>query len=147
MGRKKGVFVWVDEDVWIRFKQFVFAKHGKLHAALSSELTEALKRYIAEAENTRTQKIDCTKKSITRKFQRELNSIKEEVLKLVEPGGSIPKPMLSSIIRRVSGVMDRRSVGARIEALIAEGFLQRDWHVSSRGDVFKVVGYDVEAKP
>ena len=140
MGRKKGVFVWIDEDVWAVFKQFVLAKHGKLHAALSSELAEAIKRYLAEAGITYTQ-------DKVSRFRRELESIKSEVLKLVEPGGTIPKRMLENIVRRVSGVMDRRSVGARIEALTVEGFLQRDWDASPRGDVFKVVGYDVEAKP
>jgi len=133
LGRKRGIYVWVDEDVWSRFKQFVLAKHGKLHAALSSELTEAIKRYLAETGVTYTQ-------DRASRLRRELESIRSEVLKLVEPGGSIPRRMLEDIVRRVSGVMDRRSVGARIEALIAEGFLQRNWHVSQRGDVFKVVG-------
>ena len=137
MGRKKGVFVWIDEDVWAVFKQFVLAKHGKLHAALGLELAEAIKRYLAETGNTHTQ-------GAIRRTQIELDSIKNEILKFTRPGGSIPKRMLENIVRRVSGVMDRRSVGARIEALVAEGFIQRNWDVSPRGDIFKVIGYDAE---
>jgi hypothetical protein len=126
-----------DEEVWASFKRFVIAKHGKLHTALGLELTEAIRRYLREEEGAHTQ-------NSSKKAQREVDCLKKEILKLVEPGGSLPRRMLENIVRRTSGVIDKRSVGDRIEALVAEGFLQRDWLTSTRGDVFKVVGYGAE---
>ena len=135
MGKKRGVFVWVDEEVWASFKQFVLAKYGKLHAALGSELSEAIRRYLEEAESKHT-------KNCSGKIQSEVDAIKAEILRHVKPGGLVPKRMLENIVRRVSRVVSKRSVDDRIEALVAEGFLQRDWITSPRGNVFKVVGYE-----
>jgi len=123
-----------ESEIWFKFKEFVVQKHGKLHSALGQEVANALKAYL-EAQSTHTH----FSRKRSSKIQRELPKIKEAVLEKVEAGGSIPKQMLANIIRRVSGVSDKRAVGDRIDALIADGFLQADWMISPDGKVFKVM--------
>jgi hypothetical protein len=63
--------------------------------------------------------------------------LKAEVLKHVRVGGKIRKEVLREIIRQATGIVNRRSVDDRIEALISVGFLEE---ASTSGDVFRVVG-------
>jgi len=126
-----------DPWVWLKFKDFVLRKHGKLHGALGGELIHAIKFYLENADAL-------TQSNLKYKINRrgddfEFRQIKNEVLKYVEPGGSLPLSMLREIIMRVSNVKDHRSVRSRVEKLIAEGFIKRDWQADSRGRVFRVM--------
>lgn len=123
-----------DEKTWQAFKDFVLGKHGKLHTALGEELVEALRFYLE----------DTSKRAHTHVFSgkilKEAEKIKRAVLMQVEPGGSIPQKMLENTVRQASAVIDKRSIKSRIEVLVADGFLERDWTTSIEGKVFRVVG-------
>jgi len=121
-----------DEEVWLKFKDYVLQKHGKLHTALGEELTKAIKTYL-ENQSART-------RNFSGKILRDAKAIEKEILKHVSPGGSLPQNMLEGMIRRVSGVVDKRAVRNRIEALVAIGFLKRDWEISMEGKVYRVIG-------
>jgi len=43
---KVKLFVWVDKEVYDRFKEYVFKKYGKLHRVFGLELTKAMKLYL-----------------------------------------------------------------------------------------------------
>jgi hypothetical protein len=134
--KDKGIVVTVklkDINLWLRFKDYVLVKHGKLHGTLGEELTEAIKQYL-KGGNTHAQ-------PRSSKVLKELPALKEAVLEKFSPGGLIPKRMLEDIIRNISGIVDKRSIHNRIETLIAQNFLKRNWETSPRGDVFMVMGY------
>lgn len=132
-----GVFVRVrDGKTWLEFKDFVLRKHGKLHTALGDELTEAIKQYL-RSDRAHT-------KNLSSRVLKEAEAVKGEILKKVSPGGSLPQNMLENLVRRASGVMDKRSIRNRIEALVAVGFLKRDWEISMEGKVFKVMGDETD---
>lgn len=136
-----GVFVRIKDDgLWARFKEYVIHKHGKLHSALGEELCEAIRLYLKEAGGTHTFPNRGVKTS------KEIEKIKREILKIAEPGGAVPKEMLSNIIRKASGVVDKRAVRNRLETLVASGFLKRDWSISINGNIFRVMG-DAADKP
>ncbi|MEM2457151.1 MAG: hypothetical protein QXG58_06490 [Candidatus Bathyarchaeia archaeon] len=130
-----------DDDVWLDFKDYVLAKHGKIHGALGEELTEAVRQYLRNEKGAHTH---LSRSRLSRKALNEVPALKKAILEKVEPGGSIPKQMLEGIIRQVSRVMDRRAVNDRIGALIADGFLQREWELSMDGKVFRVVGVEAD---
>jgi len=123
-----------DEEIWLKFKDYVLLKHGKLHTALGEELTEAIKTYL-ENQSTHSHS-----RNFSGKILKEAKAIEKEILKHVSPGGSLPQNMLEGMVRRVSGVVDKRAVRNRIEALVAMGFLERDWEISMEGKVFRVIG-------
>jgi hypothetical protein len=123
-------------EVWMEFKDFVVKKHGKLHSALADEVANAFESYL-EAQGTRTQN---PPGPLSRKATRESEALKKEVLGKVLPGGSLPQRMLENIVRSCAGVSDRRAVKAKIETLVAVGFLERDWKADLHGKVFKVIG-------
>ncbi|MCD6572108.1 MAG: hypothetical protein J7K62_02430 [Thermoplasmata archaeon] len=129
----KGIFVRIrDEKTWNEFKDFVLQKHGKLHTALGEELIEAIKTYLKN-QSTHTQ--------LSGKALKEAEALKKEILKYVRPGGSLPQNFLETMVRRVSGVYDRRSIKNRIETLLAIGFIKRDWEVDPiKGKVYRVIG-------
>jgi len=128
-----------DEEVWWRFKDFVLKKHGKLHTALSEEITRALKEYLDKQTCTHTH---FSTSKHTRKLKKEIETIKEEILKRVEAGGTLHQNMLESMVREVSKVINGRSIKNRINTLIADGFLKHDWEKSMDGKIFKVIGYE-----
>jgi len=125
-----------DLEVWNRFKSFVVNKHGKLHTALGEELTEAIRQYLERADRANTLK----SAGHSRKVMGELPRLKKAILEKVHVGGALPKKMLAKIIRCTSRVGDRRSVDSRIHALIADGFLEPDWQISPKGNVYRVMG-------
>lgn len=138
-----GVVVTVkirDDGVWFEFKDYVLAKHKKLHGALGEELTEALRHYLKE----KPARTHINSACLSRKAFNELPELKRAILERVEPGGSIPKQMVEGIIRKVSRVTDRRAVDDRIGALIADGFLHREWELSMDGKVFRVMGVEAD---
>jgi len=131
-----GIYVRIkDEKIWLQFKEYVLAKHGKLHSALGAELVEALKQYLQNKSCTHTQI-----QQISPKFEKELPLIEKAILTHVEKGGSLPESMLANIIRRTIQKIDHRTIKSRIEALVSVGFLKRDWDVSPDGKVYRVVG-------
>lgn len=133
MGR---LSVWnVDDEVLNAFKEFVIQKHQKLHKALSVEVTNALKEYLQNRKIN-----EGTHTHFPGKVVREIPELKKAILEKVEMGGSVPKSMVANIVRQVSGVTDKRPIENRINALVADGFLTRNWEVSPEGNVFKVVG-------
>ena len=55
--KKKTILIRIDEELLLRFKQYVFDKHGKLHGVFSMELENALRRYLEEGgQCTRVQR-------------------------------------------------------------------------------------------
>lgn len=135
----KGCFVRVrDAETWNEFKEFVVRKHGKLHTALGDELIKAIKEYMRR-ERARTHNNFSNKN-----LKKEAETLKKEILSHVEPGGSLSQNVLEGIVRRASGVMNKRSVRDRIETLVAVGFLKRDWNASLEGKVFRVIGDETD---
>jgi len=126
-----------DWETWLKFKEFVISKHGKLHSALSDELTEALAHYM----HTRTSSKQSNPNPNSR-IAKELSKLKEAILEKVEVGGSIPKPMLTSIIKQACNVYDERAVRSRIHALLASHFLKPDLKLDPDGNIFRVIGGD-----
>jgi len=136
----------VDGETWDEFRIVVAQKEQKLHGVLGEAVTEALKLYIDKLKDKVKENRGSEPASTppSRKALKELPELKRAILEKVEPGGSIPKQMLEGIIRQVSHVMDRRAVNDRIGALIADGFLQRKWELSTDGNVFRVVGGEAD---
>lgn len=121
-----------DPEVWEAFKQYVIMKHGKLHTVLGQELQNALIAYMSmdnEKKDTHTPK----------NKHDDIDQIKQEISKYVQPGGSIPKQMLSMIIRKTTGLVDNRAIRNRIEALVADGFIIPD--VDNPRSIYRVLGY------
>jgi len=52
---KVKIFVYVDEEVYQAFKDYVFAKYGTLHKYLGNELTKAMAEYLKDSRNAHTQ--------------------------------------------------------------------------------------------
>jgi hypothetical protein len=92
-------------------------------------------------ENTRSVCISNNKRG---KIRAELPTIKEAILKYVEPGGSLPKNMLEKIILSVIPAVNGKAVEDRIKLLIADGFLERMWDDGFKGKIFKVKGDKVK---
>jgi len=126
-----------NEEIWLKFKDFVLRKHRKLHSALADEVFAALEFYL-EAQGAHTQISDPP--ALTKKAQKESEILKRKVLEKVSPGGSLPQKMLENIVRAALLRTDRRTVNGRIENLVATGFLERDWEADFQGKVFKVIG-------
>ncbi|MEM2370582.1 MAG: hypothetical protein QXH51_06740 [Candidatus Bathyarchaeia archaeon] len=125
-----------DENVWYRFKNYVLAKYGKIHGALGEELTKAIRQYL-EGKDVHTHMNGGSRRAVG-----ELPELKKAILEKVQPGGSLPKRMLEDIIRKSSHITDRRSVEDRIKALVADGFLRREWEFGGR--VFRVMGLEAD---
>ena len=51
---KVKIFVYVDEEVYQAFKDYVFAKYGTLHKYLGNELTKAMAEYLKDSRNAHT---------------------------------------------------------------------------------------------
>jgi predicted HTH transcriptional regulator len=127
----------VDLEVWEQFKALVVSKHGKLSKVMGKAVTEALKLYIEkyggaggspppgeQGERTHTsQRIS--------KIERDVENIKTYLLSMIEPGGSLSRKSLENIIMNLSNVYDKRSIQARIKALVADGFLKPEGHNGS----------------
>jgi hypothetical protein len=144
---RRNIFIRnVDGETWDEFRIIVAQKEQKLHGVLGEAVTEALKLYIDKLKDKVKENRGSEPASTppSRKALKELPELKRAILEKVEPGGSIPKQMLEGIIRQVSHVMDRRAVNDRIGALLADGFLQRKWELSTDGNVFRVVGGEAD---
>jgi hypothetical protein len=144
---RRNIFIRnVDGETWDEFRIVVAQKEQKLHGVLGEAVTEALKLYIDKLKDKVKENRGSEPASTppSRKALKELPELKRAILEKVEPGGSIPKQMLEGIIRQVSHVMDRRAVNDRIGALLADGFLQRKWELSTDGNVFRVVGGEAD---
>jgi hypothetical protein len=133
---KKGMFVRIDEGVLQRLKEYVISKYGKLNGVFSLEVQKAIEHWLSERE-TKNPEETCT--HTQGRVMNEIPMLKSEILKHFRTGGQIPRRMLRSIIRRATGIVDRRSVDDRIEALISVGFLEID-RSSITGKLFRVVG-------
>jgi hypothetical protein len=55
MVQKEKIHVYVDANVLEKFKEFVFAKYGTLHAYLGEELTKAMEHYLKSVGDAHTQ--------------------------------------------------------------------------------------------
>jgi len=92
-----------DDEIWLEFKDYVLAKHGKLHGALGEELTEALRYYLKE-KPTRTHINSAYSNAYSNVGSRTLKNLKEitdRVLKLTEK--EIPQTMVERIITETAG--------------------------------------------
>jgi len=132
----------VDPQVWQQFKAVVAARHGRLSRVMGEAVTEALKLYIEKYGSgggsppprggTHTHK--------NAKAKQDLNNIKQHILHLAEPGGSLSKKTLEYIIMSVSNVVDKRSIEARIRALIADGFIRPEEFNGGSSPIYRIVG-------
>jgi hypothetical protein len=124
----------IDRSLWEQFKNVVVQQHGKLWGVLADELEKAIKLYLE----------DVSKQAHTHNFSgkavKEADKVRDEILKRVQPGGSLPRNMLENMVRQTCGVVDKRSINNRIAVLVATGFLEHNWEVSMEGKVFKVIG-------
>ena len=50
---KKGIYIFIDENIWREFLQFVVAKHGKIKGAVGDELAAAIKYYMTTESSPR----------------------------------------------------------------------------------------------
>lgn len=132
-----------DEDLWSEFKRYVLAKHGKLHSALGKEIENAIREYLERRERGEGNTFGHAHVSnSSKRVANEIPELKRAILERVEPGGSIPEKMVEGIVVEISKVADRRAIKNRVNALIADGFLKRDWELGGR--VFRVVGREAE---
>ena len=138
MSKRVGVMIQHPE-VWEEFKAYVIRKWGKKHTAMALELEEAIKQYLASQQCTSSGRVHTR---TSKKAPKDLEIVKKEILKQVNPGGSLPKNMLQAIIRQSTGIVDRRSVDDRICFLVASGFLKYDWDISPDGKIFRVIGFE-----
>jgi len=134
------VFVRIrNPDIWQKFKEYVVTKHGKLNGALGEELCRAIALYL-QMQETHTHR----NQYISVDQDDEISAIEREILEEVQPGGLVPKEMLATIIARVSGVADDRSIRSRVRRLMARGVIRPDFSISPRGNVFRVVGLEAD---
>jgi len=113
MGR---LSVWnVDTEVLKAFKNFVISKHGKLHSALSEEVTNALREYLKTRAHTHSEKGS--------RIVRDAKILKREILKIAEPGGTLHKNQITQLAVRNLGIGDWRSIKIRVNYLVATDFL------------------------
>jgi hypothetical protein len=132
----------VDPKVWERFKAVVVARYGRLNKVMGEAVTEALRLYIEKygsgggspppkkEESTRTQT----------KVKQDLDNIKQQILHIAEPGGSISKKLLEYIIISVSNVYDKRSIMSRIRALVADGFIRPEGPNGGSSPIYRIIG-------
>lgn len=57
MSQKVKIFVYVDEEIYQAFKDYVFAKYGTLSKYLGEELTKAMADYLRDSRNAHTQSL------------------------------------------------------------------------------------------
>jgi hypothetical protein len=135
----------VDPQVWQQFKAVVVTRYGKLSKVMGIALTEALQLYIEKYWSSGGSPPPKTKTHthINAKVKEDLGNIKQYILHIAEPGGSLSKKTLEHIIMNVCNVIDKRSVEARIRALIADGFLRPEGHNGS--SIYRLTGSSVNS--
>lgn len=110
-----GVYVRLkNEEVWMKFKEYVLKKHQKLHGALGLELTKAIEHYLQTQEtpaihtHTNSQSTDCNGASSNGGNSRTLKSLKTIVSQiLTETEKEIPQTRVEQIIASCAGGEDR----------------------------------------
>jgi hypothetical protein len=139
-----------DLETWIEFKEYVIRKHGKLGGFLGEELTNAMRLYLDEVgsftmDSTHTQNSNLTSggskaskkasgrrnqvEELAEKVQVALNEMSAEIGDRpipLGPGGTLPEKHLERAIARALGVIDRRSIKNRINALASHGYIELD---------------------
>jgi hypothetical protein len=139
---KVGIFVRIDEEIWLKFKKYCLEKHGKFHAVLGEEVSKALLEYLENAHTHLQQEecIDDMHREVESKSRvaRDIPKIVEAIAEVCDVGGKIPHSMLAGIITKVTNVSDSRSISNRVGLLLAYGVLERDWETSKKGNVYIV---------
>jgi hypothetical protein len=141
--RKKFVGVrGVDSQVWEQFKAIVVARYGRLNRVMGEAITEALRLYIEKygsgGGSPPPQSKTHTHKNA--KVKQDLDNIKQHILHIAEPGGSLSRKLLEYIVMRVSNVYDKRSVETRIRALIMDGFIRPDGPNGGSSPIYRIIG-------
>jgi len=143
MSRKVGVMIQHPE-VWDEFREYVVKKWGKKHTAMALELEQAIIEYLSKRRGEAAESPRGGRRVHTRgqrsgqrsgKIMGEVPMLKAEVLRHVGVGGKIRREDLRKIICQATGIVNRRSIDDRIEALVSVGFLEE-----ASGNVFRVVG-------
>jgi len=132
----------VDPQVWERFKAIVVSRYGRLNKVMGEAVTEALKLYIEKYESSGGSPPPKSEEHThtNRKVRIDLDNIKQQILHIAEPGGSLSKKLLEYIIMSVSSVYDKRSIEARIKALIADGFIKPDGPNGGSSPIYRIIG-------
>jgi hypothetical protein len=141
---KKRVSVWLDDEIWQRFKDYCMEKHGKLHSVMGEELASAIALLIGGVHTHVGQQNASNhdgKEKTDRSIYTELPAVVEAIAKNYEVGAHISRAALARVINRCCGVFDRRAVEARINALIAYGVLDRYRATGSGGVLDKVANH------
>jgi len=141
----------VDLEVWEQFKALVVSRHGKLSRVMGKAVTEALKLYIEKYGSSGGspppggRESTHTSRGVPRasRIERDVENIKTYLLSMIEPGGSLSKKSLENIIMNLSNVYDKRSVQARIKALVADGFLKPEGHNGS--SIYRLTGPSINS--
>jgi hypothetical protein len=139
---KVGVFVRIDEEIWLKFRKYCAEKHGKFHTVLGEEVGKALLEYL-ESTHTHLQQEECIDdmhRGVGSKSRvvKDIPKIVQAIAEVCDVGGKIPHNMLAGIITKATGVSDGRSIKNRIGLLLAYGVLERDWETSEKGNVYIV---------
>ena len=118
MSKKTRIWIMVDSDVWISFKNYVFSKYGTLHRYLGEELSRAMEEYLRDRVATHTQTFE---HKLSRRNKRHLQLL----IWLLK---THPCEILYSEVRRyiLSNLgSDQRTIKKYLhEFLIDEGFVE-----------------------
>lgn len=142
---KKRLEVLINEDLYKQLVEIAPGIYGvgKYRGALSYVVEEALKLYIekyggAGGSPPPGERGERTHTSPFSRVVRDLDTIKQLILQMAEPGGSISKKGLERIIMSMCKVYDKRSIEARIKALVSEGFLRPDGFDGGSNPIFRI---------
>jgi len=151
LAMKVGVHVWVEEEIWQKFKEYVMKKYGKLHGALGDELGMALLHYLQQDTHTSDdgeQYVEDMHSPEPIPDKRDYNAsskVIEDIPKIlgvmrqyVDVGGRLSKKVLHVIIAKATSKFDERSLDSRILAMVAFDIIEPDFKTSPRGNVYIV---------
>jgi len=120
---KRNIFIRnIDAETWNEFRSLVAYKENKLHGVLGEAVTEALKLYIERFKSTSNSTHTHFRKK-KGKIAEDAEVLKQKILDIAEPGGTIHKSQIEQIAAGCLGIGDGRSVRARINYLVGTGFL------------------------
>ncbi|MBS7606061.1 hypothetical protein KEJ31_07175 [Candidatus Bathyarchaeota archaeon] len=134
---KVGVYFYVNEEIIDEFKRLTFSKHGTFHGALSHELEQAMRIWIAlHTQNTQTNS-GIEKVNLQPKTYEVFSQIKEYLKQrygyaAIVPSQKIPRKHLLEAISVVRGG-DERTIKRWVNEF------QRFKLIKPLGEVFEVL--------
>lgn len=134
MGDKVKIFVYVDSDVWNKFRDYVFAKYGTLHTYLGDEISRAMEEYLKDSRSAHTHEFEHTNSKPNKRHIQLLRWLLEYY-----PFETLYSKLVDYV--RNFG-LDKRTIKKYVhEFLIEGGFVRAEKSV--RGDVIMKVNAEV----